>query len=306
VLETTGVRRPKTLLGWFGVIVSVLGVVAVGAAGLGLGLFLARAVMGRVCTDAKALAPTNTRQREFFRGLPAVLNIAHRGASALAPEHSLAAYEIALQQGADVLELDLRLTRDGQLLVAHDRTLRRTVGREEAWAELTREQVAEIAGERAPLDLDQVLSRFPSTRFNLELKDETLEGPRALARVLARHGASDRVLVASGHAPVLEELRTLTRGMVATSASMDEALDYYACYLMERACAAEYSALQLPALGWLGITSARFLSRAHEQGLVVHYWTIDDPVQMADLIARGADGIMTNQPDRLARILEAR
>lgn len=306
MLETTGVRRPKTLLGWFGVIVSVLGLSALGAAGLGVGLFLARAVMGRVCTDAKALAPTNTRELEFFRELPAVLNIAHRGASALAPEHSLAAYELALQQGAHVLELDLRLTRDGELLVAHDRTLRRTVGREESWAELTRAQVAELAGERAPLDLDQVLSGFPSARFNLELKDETLEGPRALARALARHDAGARVLVASRHAPVLEELRTVTRGAVATSASMDEVLDYYACYLMERACAARYSALQLPALGVLGITSSRFLQRAHERGLVVHYWTIDDPAQMAELIARGADGIMTNHPDRLARVLEAR
>ena len=306
MLETTGVRRPKTLLGWFGVIVSVLGVLALGAAGLGLGLFLARAVMGRVCTDAKALAPTNAREREFFRGLPAVLNIAHRGASALAPEHSLAAYELALQQGADVLELDLRLTRDAELLVAHDRTLRRTVGRDESWGELTRAQVVELAGARAPLELGEVLSRFPSVRFNLELKDETLEGPRALARLLERHGAGSRVLVASGHAPVLEELRTLTGGTVATSASMDEALDYYACYLMERACVPRYSALQLPALGLLGITSERFLSRAHEQGLLVHYWTIDDPAQMAELIARGADGIMTNQPDSLARVLEAR
>lgn len=299
-------RRPKTLLGWFGVIVSVLGVSALCAAGLGVGLFLAPAVMGRVCTDAKALAPTNTVEREFFRGLPAVLNIAHRGASALAPEHSLAAYELALQQGAHVLELDLRLTRDGELLVAHDRTLRRTVGREESWAELTRAQVTELAGDRAPLGLDEVLARFPLARFNLELKDETLEGPRALARVLARHGAGARVLVASRHAAVLEELRTVTRGAVATSASMDEALDYFACYLVGRACAARYSALQLPALGWLGITSQRFLTRAHEQGLVVHYWTIDDPAQMAELVARGADGIMTNHPERLARVLEAR
>jgi glycerophosphoryl diester phosphodiesterase len=299
------VGRPKTLLGWFAIIVSALAVAVLVSAGVGLGLFLARAVMGRVCTDAKGPAPTNAREREFFRGLPATLNIAHRGASALAPEHSVAAYDLALQQGAHVLELDLRLTRDAVLLVAHDRTLRRTLGRKEAWSELTRAQVTELAGAKTPLDLDEVLSRFPSARFNLELKDEMLEAPRALARVLDRHGAAGRVLVASGHVRVLEELRSVTRGTVATSASMDEALDYYACYLMGRTCIGQYSALQLPALGLLGITSEDFLARAHQQGLVVHYWTIDDPARMAELVARGADGIMTNQPDRLARVLGA-
>jgi glycerophosphoryl diester phosphodiesterase len=166
--------------------------------------------------------------------------------------------------------------------------------------------VLELAGDRAPLDLEQVLARFPGVRFNLELKDETLSGHRALARVLDRHGAAGRVLVASRHAPVLEELRRLTQGTVATSASLAEALDYYASYLMGRACAGEYSALQLPALGLLGITSAHFLERAHEQGLVVHYWTIDDSARMAELVARGADGIMTNYPDRLAHVLSAR
>lgn len=300
-------RRPKTLSAWFGVaIVSALGVLLLGAVALGLGFILTRGLMGRVCTDAKALAPTNPRERPFFAGLPPVLNIAHRGASTLALEHSFEAYELALAQGAHVLELDLRLTRDAALLVAHDRTLRRTVGREEAWSELTRAQVAELAGGRMPLDLDQVLSHFPAARFNLELKDDTVEGPRALAQVLARQGAAGRVLVASQHVRVLEALRTVTQGTVATSASQDEALDYYACYLMGRTCIGQYSALQLPALGVLGITSARFIAQAHEQGLAVHYWTIDDPTRMAELLAHGADGIMTNRPDRLARVLSGR
>jgi glycerophosphoryl diester phosphodiesterase len=260
--------------------------------------------MGRVCTDAKALAFRNTRALPFFQGLPPVSNIAHRGASALAPEHSLRAYELALAQGAHVLELDLRLTRDAVLMVAHDRTLRRTAGREEAWSELTRAQIAELLGSRMPLDVDQVLERFPAARFNLELKDETLDAARVLARALGRHGAEGRVLVASRHVRVLEELRTLTRGAVATSASTDEALDYYCCYLMGRFCTGQYSALQLPALGVLGITSARFIARAHEQGLAVHYWTIDEPADMGELVARGADGIMTNRPDRLTLVLE--
>ena len=290
-------------------------IMAVAAIVLGGGWVVARVHMGGLCTAPAAPAPSNARQLSFFAGLGPVLNIAHRGASAHAPEHSLAAYELALQQGADVLELDLRLTRDHILLVTHDRTMARALGElgsrasrrdERAWSDLTFAEVAEHAASRTPLTLDAVLGRFPRARFNLELKDESLEGAHALAALLARHGAGERVLVASWHREVLEAFRKLTSGAVATSASGGEALEYFICYVMERACPAPYSALQLPALQLLGLTSERFIARAHEQGLDVHFWTVDEPERMRALVARGADGIMTNHPDRLARVLGER
>jgi glycerophosphoryl diester phosphodiesterase len=302
------VRRRRTWLGWLGIIVAVLA-----GLGLGLGVVVASATMGRVCTDAKATAAQNFRELPFFAGLPPVLGFAHRGASQLAPEHSLAAYELALEQGAHVLELDLRLLRDGALVVAHDRTLKRTLGIDTPFAELSRDDLERIAGANMPLRLDQVFSHFREARFNLELKDETLEGPRALAGAILHQGAvgspatglelKHRVLVASSHRAVLEEFRRLTAGAVATSASAEEVLDYYFCYLMKRSCPTAYAALQLPAARWLGLTTASFIDGAHERGLGVHYWTVDDPARMRTLIAAGADGVMTNRPDVLARLL---
>jgi len=270
---------------------------------LGVGVLGARAIMGRVCTDAKATADQNAGSQPYFTGLPAILNIAHRGASKLAPEHSLRAYELALEQGADVLELDLRRTRDGELIVAHDRTLERTLGSKSAFSELSVAELEELAGARMPLLLDRVLTHFPTTRLNLELKDEDPAAARALAGALAAHGAANRVLVASTHAAVLAEFRKATSGAVATSAATAEALDYYFCYLMERTCPAAYSALQLPAFGWLGLTSAALIRHAHARGLMVHFWTIDEPERMRELIAIGADGIMTNRPDVLTSVL---
>jgi glycerophosphoryl diester phosphodiesterase len=303
------VRRPKTWLGWLGIILMV-----VAGLGLGLGVVVASATMGRVCTDAKARVVQNFRELPFFAGLPRVLDIAHRGASQLAPEHSLAAYELALEQGAHVLELDLRLLGDGGLVVAHDRTLKRTLGIDTAFAELSRGELERIAGARTPLRLDQVFAHFPAAHFNLELKDETLEGPRALAAAIFQRGVRDssaigpelrdRVLVASSHRPVIEEFRRLSAGKVATSASAEEVLDYYFCYLMKRSCPVEYSTLQLPAVSWLGLTTAAFIDGAHERGLGVHFWTVDDPARMRALISAGADGVMTNRPDVLARVLE--
>jgi glycerophosphoryl diester phosphodiesterase len=275
------------------------GLFLLGAAGLA-----AWAIMGRVCTDAKAGEAQKAPLPPFFDGLPAVLNIAHRGASKLAPEHSLAAYALAIAQGADVLELDLRLTRDGALVVAHDRTLERTLGVTGSIAELTLAEIESIAGSRAPLRLDRVFEHFPESRFNLELKDENPAAATALARLIRERGVSQRVLVASSHRQVLDELRAASAGEVTTSASMAEALEYYFCQLMERTCPAPYSALQLPPLGWLGVTGGHFLRLAHERGLVVHYWTVDDPARMRQLLDAGADGIMTNRPDVLEPLLQ--
>lgn len=261
--------------------------------------------MGRVCTDAKPAVAENRRPRPFFDGAPKVLNIAHRGASASAPEHTTLAYELALQQGADVLELDLRTTRDGVLVVAHDATLQRTHGldvrlNQQSFAELVR-----LTGERSPSRLEDVLARFDSARFNLELKDEDVAAARALARLLEASGAGQRVLVASAHDRVLREFRRASGGAVATSASTREALRYRFCELMGRSCPTPFVALQLPALRWLGLTHPEFIQSARERGLSVHFWTIDDESEQRALIASGADGIMTNYPLRLANVLGA-
>jgi glycerophosphoryl diester phosphodiesterase len=75
---------------------------------------------------------------------------------------------------------------------------------------------------------------------------------------------------------------------------------------MKRTCSTAFSALQLPPLGWLGLTTAAFIEGAHARGVGVHFWTVDDPAQMRALLAAGADGLMTNRPDVLARLLGER
>lgn len=294
-------RRPKTWLEWLCVAIGSCLVMIVGAALLGLS-----ALMARVCTDGKGTAAENGRRRPFFASLPPVLNIAHRGASALAREHSEAAYDLALAQGAHVLELDLRLLRDGVLVVAHDRTLARTLGLEAAFAELTFAELERAAGSATPFSIDQVFTRFPSESFNLELKDERVEAASRLAQAIARHAANERVLVASAHHDVLVAFREATGGAVATSASAREALEHYTCYLLRRECPSAFSALQLPALDWLGLTGPRFIAAAQARGQAVHFWTVDDPGRMQQLLAAGADGIMTNRPDLLAPLLGGR
>ena len=270
-----------------------------------LGMLAGRVIMGLVCTDAKPSGRPVAPELPYFASLPRVVSLAHRGASKQAPENSLQAFSLALAEGTDVLELDLRVTRDRQLVTSHDGTLKRTLGLPQRWSEITWAEAQALAGERAPPLLGEVLARFPAAHLNLELKDDDPAVARLLAEQLAAAGAEQRVLVASLHVDMLREFRRASRGRVATSASVREALGFYACYLIGKGCATEYDALQLPALNWLGITSPEFVQHAHRWGLVVQYWTIDDESEQRALLAAGADGIITNRPDTLARVLSS-
>jgi glycerophosphoryl diester phosphodiesterase len=272
--------------------------------GLVLGLLALGFGLMRAVWPSDALATDENRAPSaFFTGLPQVLNIAHRGASSVAPEHTLEAYALALAQGADVLELDVHATKDGVLVVAHDADLERTVGSRALIAELDWQELVTRAGERAPLKLDQVFQRFQEAHFNLELKPERDDVAIALARAINQHALADRVIVASFHADTLAAFRRASGGTVATSAAMSESVSFLLCYLMQRRCQVPFDLLQLPARFpyWLG--TEPFNRFVHEQGLKVQYWTIDDPVLMRTLIEAGADGIMTNRPERLSSVL---
>src|SRR5689334_18436719 len=177
-----------------------------------LGMLGGRVIMGLLCSDAKPSGGAVAAATPFFAGLPKVLNLAHRGASKQAPEHSLQALSLALSEGADVLELDLRATRDQQLVTAHDATLERTLGLPQRWSELTWADAQALAGARTPPLLAEVLSRFPGAHLNLELKDEDPAVARLLAEQLARAGAEQRVLVASMHVEMLREFRRASQG----------------------------------------------------------------------------------------------
>jgi glycerophosphoryl diester phosphodiesterase len=190
------------------------------------------------------------------------------------------------------------------LVVAHDADLARVAGRNVVIAESTLAELS-VAGERAPLALEEVMEQFPK-RLNIEIKEDRPDVADALAAMIERRGRQQSVMVASFHCDVLERFREVTGHRVATSACGVEAVRFYLCYLLGIPARPHYVALQIPARARVDLTRQEFIQFIHRHGLKVHYWTVDDEGEMARMLRAGADGIMTNRPDLLARVIASR
>jgi glycerophosphoryl diester phosphodiesterase len=154
--------------------------------------------------------------------------------------------------------------------------------------------------------LEEVVALDPDVRVNLDIKQRQPPLVDALWRQIDALGIHDRVLVGSEDLSCLRALRRLARGRVASSACMSEA---FAFWLAVRTSASawlpiEYDALQVPvSYHGLQVITPAFVRAAHQRGLQVHVWTIDEVEQMRALIELGVDGIVSNYPDRLAELV---
>jgi glycerophosphoryl diester phosphodiesterase len=254
------------------------------------------------------------------------LFFAHRGGSLLAPENTLTAFRRGVEFGADALELDIQMTRDGELVVIHDPTVDRVtnaVGQVSSYAydELRRldagYRFTPDGGQTFPFRdqgitiprLRDVFATFPTLRVNIDLKESLPARERALWQLIQEHSAEDRVLAGSFlHAPLVR-FRRLTGGRVATSGSRREIATFvtaFACRSL-RLLRPAYDALQVPETHrGLRVVSPATIAAAHRLGLDLHVWTVDDPATMRRLLDWGVDGLMSDRPDLLAAVLSER
>lgn len=234
--------------------------------------------------------------------------IAHRGGVFLpenaGKENSLEAFANAVELGYEYIETDVRTTRDGEVFAFHDPDLRRTFGTAVQFADLLADDVRELrlAGGARIATLDELLTEFPDVVFNIDFKDGGgIE--RGLETISARR-AQDRVVVASFSHKRLRAVREAAPHLL-TSASQTEVAQMRVGRALRGATGP--MALQIPErLLGLPILTDRLLRAAHEAGMQVHVWTIDDPQAMHDLLNRGVDGIITDRPDVLKDVLISR
>jgi glycerophosphoryl diester phosphodiesterase len=251
------------------------------------------------------------------------LVIAHRGGRSLGPESTLHTFQRAVDLGTDVLEMDVQSTKDGHLVVIHDRTVDRTTNATGPVGQYTLAELKEFdaaygwspdSGLTYPLrnrdveipTLAEVFEAFPKTRMNIEIKDSQESTIPSLCRSIRNHKMSYKVMVAAFDANALEEFRSMCPE-VATSAGASEAFLFYYLHKMrlESLLSPDALALQIPETrGDRPVVDRRLVAAAHTRNMRVHVWTVNDVDSMKRLLELGVDGIMTDYPDRLIELLE--
>jgi glycerophosphoryl diester phosphodiesterase len=239
-----------------------------------------------------------------------VLAFAHRG-GAYHPEiegleNTLQAFTHAVALGYEYLETDVHVTQDGVLLAFHDTVLDRVTDQtgEIATSTYADVQRALIRGSDPVPTLAELFDAFPDARFNIDLK-----APGAvpvLSRFLEEREAWDRVCVGSFSGRRLRRFRRLTHGRVVTSASPGEVAAYRVlpARVAQLVTRGRPQVLQVPhRAGRFTLVTRGLVRRAHQAGLQVHVWTIDDPDEMRVLLDRGVDGLMTDRTDILRAVL---
>jgi len=265
-----------------------------------------------------------------------VLNYAHQGGAKEGPSSTLFAMRQAVDAGAEALELDVHMTADRVLVVCHDATVNRTTEGSGAIATLTIDQVqaldnaywwveGEVVNHEAGAEryihrgkaaddvsfriptLVEVLEAFPSTFLNLDIKQTAPTVPAyeaELAQVLMEHGRIDDVIVASFNDASTEEFARHAPQIGTSYGTAGTAEFYRAVRAGDDPPESAHVALQVPrTFGDTVIVDERFVQAAHAAGVAVHVWTIDDEDEMSMLVDLGVDGVMTDRPRALERVL---
>jgi glycerophosphoryl diester phosphodiesterase len=234
------------------------------------------------------------------------LIIGHRGASAYAPEHTIKSYEIALELGVDYIELDLQMTKDGYLIAMHDSTVDRTTDGTGKVSNLTLSEIKQLdvgswfneeypkyakkeyEGLQVPT-LDEILKYFGNkVNYYIEIKqpDENLKVIDKLLEAISQYGLIENVIIQSFSINSLKEINVKQPKLTLIYLGNPENINFKE--------AAKYA--DGVGLSYLDLNK-QHIEKAHELGLVVHCWTVDDKKEIKKLLEWNVDGIFTNKPD---------
>lgn len=250
------------------------------------------------------------------------LVIAHQGGDDLWPGNTLFAMQQAAALGVDVLEMDLHITQDGVLVLIHDETVDRTT---DGTGEVEAMTLAEIQQLDAGYDwsrdegtsqpfrgqgitiptLEEIFQEFPDYRMTIELKKTEHSMAQPFCELIRAYGMQDQIVVASFHDERMHEFREICPE-VATSSAKQETTTFVLLtkVFLGRLYSPKFHTLQVPRKSsGITILTPSFVRAAHERGLAVEPWTINDPAEMREYIEWGVDGIMTDRPDLMLEVL---
>jgi len=221
-----------------------------------------------------------------------MLRIGHRGARAYAPENTLRSFKKALEIGVDAVELDVRKTRDNQIVVIHDADVKRTTNGEGLVSELTLREIQSFSseGEKIPT-LEETLDFLgKKVKVFIELKEVGIE--EQVISIIRHKGLEKNVVIVSFLEDALKKVRELDKDV--------ETGLIYAKHKNPIKAALELKAQYLLAL-YRFIHTAN-VEKAHQNGLKVVVWTINNPAEVEEYAKKGVDGIASDKPDILMKI----
>jgi glycerophosphoryl diester phosphodiesterase len=278
-------------------------------------------------TDRGVVMPqkqdTRRSPRNPFARKKGLVVFAHRGGGGRWPENSMFAFQHAAELGVDGLELDIHSTADGELVVIHDPFVDRVTNGRGAVRQMSLTELRQLdagywwtedGGHSYPFrgqgitipTLAELLKTFPHHWINIDIKQKDPPIVQPFVEMLRTYGMVNQVCVGSFHTPTVNAFRRLCP-QAATAATLTEVQLFLALnvvglgtLLPRRAVA-----MQLPEVErQLRVVTPEFVRAAHRQGTAVHVWTVNDIAQMCRLMAMGVDGLMTDYPDILLKLLK--
>lgn len=281
---------------------------------------LAVAVLGGLWALARPV-PAHPHFAQFQR-YPLVIAHAEDTGTGLWPGDTFVHLDGAAALGVDVLEMNVHMTRDGAIVLIHDDTVDRTTnGRGSVWElTLAEIQALDAAYHWSPDDgqtfpyrgqgvtiptLDAVFEKYPDYPMIVEIKQTTPSLAQPLCDLIRRHGMEQTVIVPSFSDQAIQEFRQACPE-VATAAARDEVTAFvllnYA--FLAGTVSPVYQALHVPERSsGITVVTPGAVAAAHQRGVQVHVWTVNDPDDMRRFIDMGVDGLMTDRPDVLMELL---
>ena len=251
--------------------------------------------------------------------------IAHGGAKKLYPGNRFLAFQSSAALGVDMLEMDVRMTKDGILLTHHDQDIDRMSNGTGNVIDYTYEDLLafnfgyNFQDEKgnypyrndsiAPCKLSEVFSTFSHIPLMVELKDRGEDGQKAariLKDMISKYEIQDKIVVVAFDEAVLSYFQEITADKIQIGSSQEETKDFVITALsaMEYLYRPKATVVAIPSQNsGINLASERLINSAHRRNMAVHYWTINDPEEMKKLISLGADGLITDRPDIMKEVL---
>ena len=264
---------------------------------------------------------SNKKNQSYF-DCPCPHIIAHQGASLELPPNTIEAFQLALDYGADIIELDIWRSMDGVWVVIHDGNLLRIAGVNKDITQMSFKEIQSLdaaynfsdssgnylyrnKGYRIP-SLEEVLRKFSSEKINIEIKDHRKLGLSDLVELIKKYDMEQKTLFISSHYSVLKEFRKISKNNIATGASKSDIkrMIYFGNLPWYKI---PFDAFQMPfyskKVERYGLKNSKWIENMRSRGLEIHYWTIDNYKDIKKAFSIGASGVITNRPKLAYKLL---